>query len=79
MSKRRKPGRPRSPLKYEDAPEILTSTMASWFVGVSSPTLKKMAEEGTLEKDRDWFKVGTHYRFVTRRLAEKFHIGGKAG
>ncbi|MCP3425644.1 helix-turn-helix domain-containing protein [Rothia sp. AR01] len=40
-------------------PDELTSTVAAELVGVSRPTLLKLAQEGQVES----FKVGTHTRF----------------
>lgn len=40
-------------------PEHLTSTVAADLLGVSRPTLMKLAREGEI----DSFKVGTHTRF----------------
>lgn len=52
-------------LSFASRPEELTSTAAADLIGVSRPTLMKMAREGRI----DSVKVGSHTRFKTEAVS----------
>lgn len=56
-------------LSFATRPEELTSTAAADLVGVSRPTLMKMAREGRIPST----KVGSHTRFRTADVTEFLH------
>lgn len=66
-------GRPKKRRTFFELGEILNSSEAQELIGICPPYLTKMAEEGVLPKD-SWFKVGSHYKYVKRKLAEHFGI-----
>lgn len=68
-----KAGRPKKRRTFFELGEVLTSSEAQELTGISPPYLTKMAEEGELPQG-SWFKVGTHYKYVKRCLAEHFGI-----